>query len=142
MEARVHRSVAFGASLGLLVQGQWIGWESAAALAAGCLFGEVWLSPDLDLGAGARAYRWWPWPLRLVWLVYARCVWHRSPMSHWPILGTAGRLLVLAVPAAIALVISGLDVSRITPDIRALARMAVIGIELSAWLHLLADRVR
>ncbi len=79
----------------------------AVTFAAGCLAGLV-LTPDLDVQHNVHADRvmrqsggtllgivwgtlWWP---------YARLIPHRSPLSHWPILGTALRLAyLLAVPA-------------------------------------------
>ena len=77
---------------------------NAAAFTGGCLAG-VLLSPDLDLLEGSRsdrvarhlfgfAGRVW----RLLWLPYALIIGrHRSSLSHAPLIGTAGRLLYLAV---------------------------------------------
>jgi uncharacterized metal-binding protein len=82
-------------------------FQAATACSAGCLAG-IALTPDLDqeglsysettiikwtLGIG---YLW-----LLLWYPYARLIKHRSPLSHFPILGTAGRLLYLFTAAAI-----------------------------------------
>jgi uncharacterized metal-binding protein len=80
---------------------------AATACASGCLLG-ILLTPDLDqeglsfseqtlikatLGLG---YLW-----LMLWYPYAKLIKHRSPLSHFPILGTAGRLLYLFIVAAI-----------------------------------------
>lgn len=69
------------------------------AVAGGCLAG-LFLSPDLDVNTGSMsddwarhtigrlpAGLWW-----LLWRPYAWLVPHRSPLSHWPLLGTVLRL--------------------------------------------------
>ena len=81
----------------------------AAIATVGVLAGLI-IEPDLDIDqitmSERRVYNLWS-PLgtlwRLVWLPYAAIIPHRSPLSHWPIVGTGGRLLYLwmAVTAVI-----------------------------------------
>lgn len=90
--------VAFGA---IAVTGELM---IGAAAAAGCLAG-ILLTPDLDVGYWARIHamrelkkefpvagRIW----HILWIPYAAAIPHRSPWSHWPILGTVVRLFYLA----------------------------------------------
>lgn len=62
--------------------------------AAGVMTGDLFLSPDLD-GAASNCKRRWG-PLRFIWRLYEKLP-HRSPLSHWPIIGDAGRLLYLGL---------------------------------------------
>ncbi|MFM8604802.1 MAG: DUF2227 family putative metal-binding protein [Cyanobium sp.] len=122
---------------------------SAAALAAGLAFlvGGLWLSPDLDTRSNASR-RWGP--LAVLWWPYRRVLSHRSALSHTPLLGSAGRLLYLAValallsqllqplgtPAAAELPAA---LSALWREQRAPLQAALVGLEASAWLHLLQD---
>ena len=89
----------------------WPGSRSPTALAfaAGCAVGLV-VTPDLDVrqrsthsetimrhSGGCLGGVLWS----LLWLPYAYLIpRHRRPLSHWPVIGTALRLLyLLAVPA-------------------------------------------
>ena len=111
--------------------------------AVACMVGELLLSPDLDHPAGCRAFRRW-WILRAIWIPYQSLVWHRSPWSHWPIIGTAGRLAYLGVPLyGAACLVGGPEA---VPELHRWATThwreivaAVAGVELSAVLHLLGD---
>jgi len=81
--------------------------------ALGCLSG-ILLTPDLDQVAisisewgmvkklGPLGFLWMAW-----WYFYARAIPHRSPLSHWPILGTALRLVYCAIPLIIIWIILG-----------------------------------
>lgn len=76
---------------------------SALALSLGAL-GNLFLTPDLDIDAGSMSEEevrkisplgeniWW-----IYWFPYRRLIPHRSPLSHWPIIGTFGRLLYLSI---------------------------------------------
>jgi len=76
----------------------------AALAAAGTLSG-VLLSPDLDhdditISEGIlwRVSPALGIPFTIAWTPYAKLLPHRSPLSHWPIVGTLGRVLyVLAL---------------------------------------------
>jgi uncharacterized metal-binding protein len=121
----------------------------AGALAAGLAFlvGGLWLSPDLD--TPSRPSRRWG-ALVLLWWPYRRLVRHRGWLSHLPLLGSAARLaylgLALLLAAALvqplglpgpqALVTAAADLWR---QQRPLVLAALLGLEASAWLHLIQD---
>ncbi len=77
---------------------------SALALSAGTLAG-LFLTPDLDIDAGSMSEEevrrisplgeniWW-----VYWFPYRWLIPHRSFLSHFPIIGTFGRLLYLSIP--------------------------------------------
>jgi uncharacterized metal-binding protein len=80
----------------------------AIALGCGALVGLL-LTPDLDVDTGsdsddwarrllgrAGGFMWW-----LIWRPYAALVPHRSPLSHFPILGTVLRLGYLSLVALV-----------------------------------------
>ncbi|HUI90500.1 MAG TPA: DUF2227 family putative metal-binding protein [Anaerolineales bacterium] len=81
----------------------------SAALAGGAMLGLI-LTPDLDVNAGSFSddevreisplgeNLWW-----VYWFPYRVILPHRSPFSHWPILGTVGRLLYISIPYWMAL---------------------------------------
>ena len=67
----------------------------------GCLTGLI-IDPDLDIENITRSEwqvikRFWIFGMLWVvfWYPYARAIPHRSPLSHWPLVGTAGRVLYL-----------------------------------------------
>jgi len=115
--------------------------------AAAFLIGGLWLSPDLDTRSNATR-RWGP--LRLLWWPYRRWLPHRSIFSHSPVLGTAGRLFYLGL---LVMFISLLLMPYGSPgpdqlinalqqhwvDRKALVVTALVGLEMSSWLHLLQD---
>ena len=60
------------------------------------------IDPDLDIENITRSEwqvikRFWIFGMLWVafWYPYARAIPHRSPLSHWPLLGTVGRVLYL-----------------------------------------------
>lgn len=75
-----------------------------AAGTAGCLFGLI-CDPDLDqpgiTRAEGRILSSPLWMLGVAWFViwypYGRLIPHRHMISHWPIVGTGGRILYLGV---------------------------------------------
>ena len=70
---------------------------ASVAISVGCLAG-IPLSPDLDLHVRTVAEslpivgRVW----QVIWFPYERAIPHRSWLSHFPIVGTIGRLAYLA----------------------------------------------
>jgi len=84
----------------------------SAALAGGAMLGLI-LTPDLDANAGNISEEqlreissfgenlWW-----MYWFPYRRLLPHRSPFSHWPIIGTIGRLLYISIPYWIGLAVA------------------------------------
>ena len=125
----------------------WLGLAGVAVASSSFLLGGLLLSPDLDTRSNATR-RWGP--LRLLWWPYRRLLSHRSLVSHTPLLGTAGRLLYLA---ALGMVLCLLGRPLGTPALaellqgaaalwvqqRSLLVAALVGIEASAWLHLIQD---
>ena len=81
--------------------------------ALGCLSGML-LTPDLDL-VGISVSEWGMvkklGPLGFLWMAlwyfYARAIPHRSPLSHWPILGTVLRLVYCMILLMIIWLILG-----------------------------------
>ncbi len=81
----------------------------SAALAGGAILGVI-LTPDLDVNAGSISEDevreispvgenlWW-----IYWFPYRWILPHRSPLSHWPIIGTVGRLMYVSIPYWIGL---------------------------------------
>ena len=124
-----------------------LGGIGSATAALAFLVGGLLLSPDLD--THSRPTRRWG-PLRLLWWPYRKLLRHRSLLSHGPFLGTLGRLgylgglvLVLAglltpwgAPSPVALLHGGQLVWNRHAD---LLLLALVGLEASAWLHLIQD---
>jgi len=130
-----------------LIGGLWLGATTGLSAGLGVLIGGLWLSPDLDTHSNPTR-RWGP--LRLLWWPYRRLLSHRSLLSHSPLLGSAGRLLYLAVllvglswlgqplgtPGPVAL---AQGAAQLWTRERPLLLAALVGLEASAWLHLLQD---
>lgn len=57
------------------------------------VFAGLMFSGDLDLKS--VQYKRWGW-LRWIWIPYQKCIPHRSPFSHGPVLGTLTRLIYLS----------------------------------------------
>lgn len=128
-----------------------LGPSGSATALVSFLVGGLWLSPDLDTPSNPTR-RWGP--LALLWLPYRKLLRHRSSLSHTPLVGTAGRLLYLtALLLALGLVLTPLGLAhQLTGPAGALAEaeqlwrqqrplvlLALVGLEASAWLHLLQD---
>ncbi len=125
----------------------WLGAAGSLSAGLGFLLGGLWLSPDLDTPSNPTR-RWGP--LRILWTPYRRLLSHRSLLSHTPLLGSAGRLAYLA---ALLLALSWLaqplgapppaaligHAQALWSQQRPLLLAALVGIEASAWLHLLQD---
>ncbi|MBM5801763.1 MAG: hypothetical protein FJ077_13230 [Cyanobacteria bacterium K_DeepCast_35m_m2_023] len=128
----------------------WAPWLGLAGIAAGALaflIGGLWLSPDLDTRSNPSR-RWGP--LRLLWWPYQRLLRHRSLLSHSPFLGSAGRLLYVGTliagmawllqpwgaPSPLQL---GRSLQMLWQEQRGLSLAVLIGVEASAWLHLIQD---
>lgn len=115
-------------------------------------------SPDLDLDSSIDD-RWGP--LKILWKPYEIILPHRSPFSHWPLLGSLTRLIYFPLMCGLALWIAllirdviqqqsihplnyystilgwfDLVTARVTPmQLRAF----LIGIEVGAASHYIAD---
>ncbi|KEF42079.1 MAG: membrane protein [Cyanobium sp. CACIAM 14] len=127
-------------------------WPALGPVGAGVaglafLIGGLWLSPDLD--TRSRPSRRWG-PLQLLWWPYRRLLSHRSLLSHAPLLGTTLRLAYLALLLALAAQLLA-PLGAPSPSWwleravalwhgqRPLLLTALVGLEASAWLHLLQD---
>jgi len=127
--------------------------ELTLIVAGGFLFGGLMFGPDLDIYS--IQFKRWGW-LRWIWLPYQKCLRHRSPLSHGPIIGTALRLLYLS--AIVALVAGGAialvgQFLRVPIDSQAIVEEGILrlsahrweaialflGLELGAMSHYLAD---
>jgi uncharacterized metal-binding protein len=130
------RSILFATPIVLAVGSYQFGLEVGVIAAASHFLGGYWLSPDLDIKS-APFLRWGV--LRVIWLPYQRFIPHRSPLSHAPVLGSAIRLLYLAVCLSPLWLIPG--VSEIQWDgVNWKEAIAFgVGVELSALNHLLLD---
>lgn len=98
----------------------WYPW-----LPVGALLG-LWLSPDLD--TVSDPYRMWG-VLRFVWWPYQKFFAHRSFWTHFPVVGTLGRVLYLSPFILVAWQFIGL---------RCFAEL-VVGLCLADLLHYLMD---
>ncbi len=125
-------------------------WAAGSFWFSGYMFG-----PDLDIYS--RQYQRWGW-LRWLWRPYQRCIRHRSPLSHGPLIGTLLRVLYLGLWLGLMGFIY-LGVRRSMGDELGLDRQwlgqwpvlitpyqpqilaALIGLELGAMSHYLADMV-
>ena len=144
-----------------LLWAPWLGLVGVAVAAGAVLVGGLWLSPDLD--TRSRATNRWG-PLGWLWWPYRRGLSHRSLFSHSPVIGTAGRLIYLALALLlVALVAEGLSalaagsaplrsgdlaagaqagyrwLGVLWQQQRPLLLAALLGLEASSWLHLLQD---
>lgn len=99
-----------------------LGPRAGLAAAAGCL-AEILIGPDLDqvdqaiIHHGERRFIRYVPVLGYLWLalwdLYARLIPHRHPLSHFPVLGTAGRLGWLHLVARAV----GLDPFAVDPEL-------------------------
>ena len=144
-----------------LLWAPWLGLVGVAVAAGAFLVGGLWLSPDLD--TRSRATNRWG-PLGWLWWPYRRGLSHRSLFSHSPVIGTAGRLIYLALALLlVALMAQGVSalasgsaplrsddlaaaaqtaapwLANLWQQQRPLILAALLGLEASSWLHLLQD---
>jgi uncharacterized metal-binding protein len=86
----------------------------------------------------------------LLWWPYRRVLSHRSAISHTPLVGSAGRLVYLATAAALAVQLlhpfGGPSTTEVVAALgglwheqRSTLLATLVGLEASAWLHLLQD---
>ena len=121
----------------------WLGPLGTVVSALAFLIGGLWLSPDLD--TNSRPYQRWG-PLRWLWWPYRKTLRHRSILSHTPVVGT---LVRVGYGLGIALLLSDLlhpwgapSSSELLTWLKQQERLlwvALVGVEASAWLHLLQD---
>lgn len=113
---------------------------TSLAVAGGTLFGGTLGSPDLDIPS--TPYNHWR-GMRFLWLPWQIGVSHRSPLSHWPILGTMAKFvyIVLTVALVTYLAILGWNITVTHTSLRDL-QMPPIGIGLVEILRFLVRPIR
>ena len=121
--------------------------ESGLISGTAFLIGGLWLSPDLDTKSiplkrwGILQGFWWP---------YRKALTHRSILSHSPVIGTFLRVVYLfAITTLILLLLQSLGFTNTRQAAHWLTElikqnpkhilMVVVGLEASAWLHLIKD---
>jgi len=116
---------------------------AGAGALVGCgIVGKI-LSSDLDQ-KNITASEWyvlkWLGPLAGLWIAYwwpyAMLIKHRSPLSHYPVIGTAGRLIYLLLGPTYLIVKQDIDVS---PWVLVLVAGAVFGLVISDTAHYVMD---
>ena len=141
-QAHDRATLIVGAPIGMAAA-MWWGADAGFIAAAACLIGGFWLSPDLDTHSNALR-RWGP--LRGLWWPYRHLIPHRSLWSHGPLIGTALRLLwLLSWWVVLSLLIGWPTNAGLPPLVSWLKQQPqqaialAIGLEASAWLHLILD---
>lgn len=122
-------------------------------LLSGFLFGALMLGPDLD----TRSIHFKRWGLlRWIWIPYRGSLRHRSPLSHWPLVGTVVRVVYVLVwtfllcLGSMALVNEVFQIGWTWADIATIIGRSLrehraawivigIGLEVGALSHYLAD---
>lgn len=118
-------------------------FATSVLVAGGCLSG-ILLTPDLDQ-EGISSSEWvlvkktkgvgFLW--LMLWYPYALLIPHRAFLSHFPIVGTVGRLLYLSiVPVAILLY---LDKAQLVIDIFPYVLRFGVGLAISDFMHWIFD---
>ena len=111
------------------------------------LIGGLWLSPDLD--TNSRSLKRWG-ILQWCWWPYRKFISHRSILSHGPFIGTVLRIGYLSILTTIIILFLQPFIS-LTPTNAILqanhfvienpkeSLTCFIGVEASAWLHIIQD---
>lgn len=147
---KVHNTFSVSAAVFGCVSSIAIGDPVGAVLfPLGALTG-MWLTPDLDQETTNRIegkmlrHRFFPvkvlgYVYVFYWLPYAKWLPHRSPISHWPVLGTAVRLIYLS-PVLIALaLLFGIDFQHILLYNTREISLFLLGLVTSDTLHFVLD---
>ena len=111
------------------------------------LLGGLWLSPDLDTKS-LPLKRWGI--LKGIWLPYRKLIPHRSFFSHGPLIGTTLRICYLITCTTLVVLLIqpfGLKlpiniIQYLSQNIQANPKPYLalfLGLEASAWLHLIKD---
>ena len=135
-------SLVFGLLIGSL-WGRKYGLTGMSAFFIGGFF----LSPDLDT-TSIPSKRWGL--LKSIWLPYKKLIKHRSIFSHGPLIGTSIRLIYLGTILYFFLIfLKAIDIINISISFKLIIDIIknnpkyiisiLIGIEMSAWLHLIQD---
>jgi uncharacterized metal-binding protein len=148
-----HDKLGMTVAAGLAGLALFFDLASLLPIGLGCGLGTLFFSPDLD--CPSKPYKRWSLA-RVIWIPYQRLVKHRSPISHSPIIGTAGRIVYLVVVVgllyllAVAIGLTGLPQFSRAGLLELSGRLLVwwwaiagfiLGLELAALLHLGADQM-
>ncbi|MEG4940548.1 metal-binding protein [Microcoleus sp. F4-D5] len=95
------------------------------------LFGGLMFGPDLDIYS--CQYQRWGW-LKPIWLPYQNSLRHRSFLSHGPLIGTALRILYLAIWIAVFGVL-GLVIAEKVGNLAGNWQDVVLSCGRSIWEH-------
>ena len=130
-----HLHVAILGAVAAFALMSWAGGAGPAAIGAlACIFAEAFMGPDRDQPSRAGMCS----PLGLFWWPYSRLS-HRGMLSHWPVVSTAVRTAYMGAPIVAALMLAGVDVEALALQHEATLWWAAGGLELSTWLHGIAD---
>lgn len=111
---RTHGKITLALTIPAGILGYMAGDITTGLVAASGCFAGLFIDPDLDVDRITRSERrviktvglvGWLW--HILWWPYAKVIPHRHPLSHWPLLGTALRLVYLA--GLVLLVLFGLE---------------------------------
>jgi uncharacterized metal-binding protein len=139
-------TVLLAVSAGYLMYHNGLPFTQTLAVSGGTLAGLL-LTPDLDVNQGcvsdqimrrsagrAAGGLWY-----IFWLPYSRLIPHRSPLSHFPVLGTTIRLAyVFALPLLLYALAQG---TLSLPMLPAWAIWSAGGLALADLLHYLLDKI-
>ena len=137
-------SLLFGLTVGLVID-----YKTGLIAGTSFLIGGLWLSPDLD--TESKPLKRWG-ILKIFWYPYRKIIPHRSFLSHGIIIGSSLRLIYLLILAKVLLfLMQGIETitffnaqviqANLTTLITEKGMICFIGIEMSAWLHLLQDNI-
>jgi len=147
VNGKAHATASIVAALPAgLVVALALGPDVGLCAAGGCLLG-VFVNPDLDQLTIERAewkiIKWLPvvgWAWLMLWDIYARVCKHRGFLSHFPIVGTVGRVLYLELwDLALWLARDQPAPVMVTAAQMRCALGAFIGLAVSDTLHWLMD---
>jgi uncharacterized metal-binding protein len=99
------------------------------------IMGGYWFSPDIDLRQSLPSKRLGI--LSILWKPYRKLSGHRG-FSHAPIIGTLSRMFYIAIPAIAWGMITKYSFHQLWNHREVLAAL-FIGLETSAWVHLIMD---
>lgn len=111
--------------------------QDAGIVGASIFASEVFLSPDLDLNAGSKAYRKWG-PLQWFWKPYQLAIGHRSFLSHSGPFSFTLRFLYLLLPLFILVSLTNISLD----NWYRVMVLCWIGGSLGDTVHTLLDKTR
>lgn len=125
-----------------------VSWLHIAGFASGLAVG-ILVTPDLDMeGATLEETRWKAIPVigivfyvafRLAWTPYALMVKHRSPWSHFPIVGTLGRAVYVVLLLWLAQIVLDVRIIHLLNDYPSFTVTLLAGWALQDAIHWMAD---